>query len=189
MTKITDDNRRCLWVNPRSQSAAMKTILLLLIASAFSIVQAEIVDVFLCEGRRVDVEWGESGDEDTTTTLTLYRIGKKAGTLTTGDMAALVKSAKAYDQSHDPFYGPGFRYILKDSRGAHFIAYFEYAEGHATFTGFRVALNEIKPIGTIPGVFEGSAFKGTSFDKDLLSQLKTITQKTAVPKKAADEKR
>ena len=161
----------------------MKKLLVMLIALAISsIIHAENVEVYLCESRSGDVHWGEKGDEDNTTFLTFYRLGKKVGALKVDDFPSFFKKAKEYDHSSDPFFGPGFAYVLKDSKGNYYIAYFEYEEGHKTFNGFRVALGTLRTIGNLPSVFEGSPHStgsATSFDKDLLAQLKSITKKTA----------
>lgn len=161
----------------------MKKLLVLLIALAISsICQAENVEVYLCESRSGDIHWGEKGDEDNTTFLTFYRLGKKVSALKVDDFPSLFKKAKEYDQSSEPFFGPGFAYILKDTKGNYYIAYFEYEEGHKTFNGFRVAIGPLRTIGNQPNIFEGSPHSmgsATSFDKDLLAQLKAITKNTA----------
>ena len=173
----------------------MKTIFTLVIAIVLSsVAHAEDIEVYLCESRFADVEWGDKGDEANTTFLTFYRLGKRAGKIMVADFALLVKNAKALKtaKAHEPsgpFYGPGFNYILKDSKGDHYIAFFEYEEGHQTFNGFRVALNHLRPIGSIPNVFEGSPFNGTtSFNEDLLSQLKILTKKTAAKNAVGNRK-
>jgi hypothetical protein len=143
----------------------------------------ETVEVFTCTSRSHNVVWGDPGDEENTSYMTVYRLGKKVGTIDTGDfdLAKVVAHAKAQDKSMDPFYGPETSYILKDSKGKFYLAFFEYEEGHKTFDGMRVAMNEATPVGSLPHVFEGSPYEGSCFDKKLLAQFKEITRK--LPKK------
>jgi hypothetical protein len=62
-------------------------------------VQAENLDVYFCESKSGDVEWGEHGEEDATTFLTFHRRGKKIGSLNLGSTLAkdFVKAALVYD--------------------------------------------------------------------------------------------
>jgi hypothetical protein len=108
----------------------MKTILALCIAFTMSAAaNAENVEVYLCESRRGDVLWGEKGDEDNTTFLTFYRLGKRVGALMVDDFSLFYKKAKEYDHSSDPFFGPGFSYVLKDTKGNYYIAEMQRISG------------------------------------------------------------
>ena len=158
----------------------MKTFalfVLLLIFTPFS--RAEEVAVFACDTKSHDIEWDESGVEKATTFLTFHRVGKLLSKLDTGEvsLSQIAADAAAYDSSNDPFFGPGVNYIMKDSDGQHFIIFFEYQEGHKTFNGFRMAINKISLIDSKLGVYQGSSYAGTSFDKNLMAQLKTLTQR------------
>lgn len=53
---------------------AFSAIVLVLGLASFS--QAEEVEVFTCDTKRRDIEWGESGVEETTTFVTFHRVGK-----------------------------------------------------------------------------------------------------------------
>ena len=143
---------------------------------------AEEVEVYRCASKSVGVNWGKPDEEDNTTVLHLSRLGKKVGIISTGDreFPAIVTAAKKHVESNamnDPFYGPGFSYLIKDPRGQFYIAYFEYVKGDPTFCGVRVALNDVKPVGNLPNVFEGAVHDGSSFDKELVGQLRDLTEK------------
>ena len=160
------------------------TLALLLAFTSFS--QAEEVEVFVCDTKSHDIEWGESGVEETTTYLSFHRIGELVGKIDTGkvSLSQLTAGAVAYDSSLDPFFGPGVNYIAKDTNGQHYILFFEYEEGHRIFRGFRMAINKALVIDPKLGVYEGSPYAGTSFDKTVLAQLKKLTQKkTAEPQR------
>jgi hypothetical protein len=147
--------------------------------SAF--VNAEDVEVYLCDVRNGDVHWGERGDIKNTTFLTFYRIGKKVGVLRKDNFPAFFKKTKENDRFSDPFYTPSINYVLKDTKGNHYIAHVEH-DGYKPFEGQRVRLDPLRPIGNHPNVFEGSPYKEegtTSFDEDFLAQLNTLTKKAA----------
>ncbi|RYD85615.1 MAG: hypothetical protein EOP84_01915 [Verrucomicrobiaceae bacterium] len=153
------------------------TLALLLAFASFS--QAEEVEVFACDTKSHDIEWGEPGVEETTSFLTFHRVGKSVGKIDTGkvSLGQFAADAAAYDSSSDPFFGPGVNYIVKDGKGHHFILFFEYEKGHRTFNGFRMAINKVSLIDPKLGVYEGRPYAGTSFDKSILAQLKEITDK------------
>lgn len=160
----------------------MKTLIsFTLLIATVSFSRAEEAEVFACETRRHDIEWGESGVEETTTNLNFHRVGKSVGKIDTGtvSMRQFTTEATAHDSSSDPFFGPGVNYIVKDSKGQHFIVFFEYEEGHPTFNGLRMAINKATLIDPKLGVYEGSPYAGTSFDKSVLAQLKHLTRKIA----------
>ena len=164
------------------QKMKTKFALTFLIA-AFTLSQAEVVEVFTCDTRTHLIEWGEEGDEnrvvDTVTYLHYHRLGEFVGKIDTKEvpLGQLAAQAAAYDSSSDPFFGPGTNYIMRDSKGRNFIVFFEYEEGHRTFTGFRMAINEAKLVDPRLTVYEGVPYLGTSFDKGVLAQLKSLTQK------------
>jgi hypothetical protein len=85
----------------------MKTLFALLIGFTISaLVNAEDIEVYLCDSKNADIEWGEGGDEDNTTYLTFFRLGKKVGVLKVDDFQTFFKEAKEYDRSSDPFSVP-----------------------------------------------------------------------------------
>ncbi len=159
----------------------MKLTLLLVLSALSRLTLAENVEVYLCATKSFDIEWGERGDEDTTTFLTFHRMGKQLGTIATGtsDLSKIVADAKAHNRSMDPFYGAGFYYLLKDAKGTYYIAFFEYEKGRKAFNGIRMAIIEARLAGNVPNVFEGSPLQdgGSCFDEGLLKQLKILTQK------------
>jgi hypothetical protein len=162
----------------------MKTLIsLVFLTACFSFVLAEEVVVFACDTKSHDIEWGEEGDEDTMTFLTFHRVGKLLGKIDTGktSFTHIADKAAAYDSSLDPFFGPGTNYIVKDSKGDHYVIFFEYLEGNRTFTGFRMAINSVTLIDPKLKAFEGSPYSGESsgrsFDKSFLAQLKDLTKK------------
>lgn len=162
----------------------MKTLIsLLFLTCCLSSIEAEEVEVFACDTKSHEIEWGEEGDEDTMTFLTFHRVGNLLGKIDTGKVSFsdIAKEAAAYDSSSDPFFGPGTNYIVKDSKGHHYVVFFEYKEGDRTFTGFRMAINSVTLIDPKLKVFEGSPYSGTlsgrSFDKSFLAQLKELTKK------------
>jgi hypothetical protein len=165
------------------------TLALLFVLASFS--QAEEVEVFTCDTKSHDIEWGESGVEETTTNLSFHRVGKLVGKIDTGkvSLSQFATAAAAYDSSSDPFFGPGVNYILKDTNGQYFILFFEYEEGHRTFNGFRLAINKALKIDSKLGVYEGRAYAGTSFDKSVLAQLKDLTKKKTAEQDASGNRR
>lgn len=138
--------------------------------------------MFTCDTKIHDIQWGEQGVEETTTYLSFHCVGKLIGKIDIGNLSLsqFAADAAAFDSSSDPFFGPGMHYILMDSKGRHFILFFEYEEGHLTFNGFRLAINEALLIDSKVRVYKGSPYAGTSFDKVVLAQLKALTQKEAV---------
>jgi hypothetical protein len=166
----------------------MKTLItLILLTCCHSFVEAEEVEVFACDTQSHDIEWDEEGteqgDEGTKTFLTFHRVGKLLGKIDTGKVffSDIAEEAAAYDSSSDPFFGPGTDYIVKDSKGHHYVLFFEYKEGDRTFTGFRMAINSVTLVDPKLKVFEGSPFSGESsgrsFDEGFLARLKDLTKK------------
>lgn len=96
---------------------SLASFTLLLAFASFS--QAEEVEVFMYDTKSHDIEWGESGVEETTTFLAFHRVGKLVGKIDTGkvSLSQFAVDAAAYDSSSDPFFGPGVNYIVKDSKG------------------------------------------------------------------------
>ena len=160
----------------------MKLTLFFVLTALSRLALAEKVEVYSCATKSFDIAWGERGDEDSTTFLTFHRMREKLGDITTGasDLSKIVADAKAHNRSMDPFYGGGFYYLLKDAKGAYYIAFFEYETGHKeALNGIRMAIKEARLTGNVPNVFEGSPLQdgGSCFDAGLLKQLKILTQK------------
>jgi hypothetical protein len=141
---------------------------------------AEEVTVFAADDKLVDIPRpaviSDFKTEDRELTLLIYKPGQNMGALNTGDadLAAITKKALAVDQSNEPFFGPGYEFILRDSKGQHFIAYLEYEKGDKTFDGFRAALAPLNDLGSKGAVFVGDPHQGVIFDKELLKQLKAF---------------
>ncbi len=156
---------------------------LVLAAFAVGCSQGEEVSVFACDGEIVRIPktvvhpTPKTGDAEVK--LTVYRITERVGKIQTGesDLAGLTKRALAEDQSSNPFFADGFKFILRDTKGRHYIVFFEYVKGHKTFTGFRAALAPLDDLGSKGAVFTGNPFLGVIFDKELLAQLKAIVER------------
>lgn len=124
--------------------------------------------------------------------LLVYSLGKELGKIETGeiDLAGMAKKAAAHDQSDDPFFGPGFEFILRDGKGKYYILFFEYEKDHKTFRGIRAALAPLNDLGSKAAVFVGDPYQGAIFDQEVLKQLKTIAENLpAVKEPAGGEKR
>jgi len=108
----------------------------------------------------------------------VHSISKKVGVIDTGDtaFASTVKLALAEDHK-GPFFGPGFRYLVKDSAGQYFIVFFEYKAGDKTFTGRRIALGRATDLGSNGALFIGTPYEGgVSFNKNLLAEFKKLAE-------------
>lgn len=86
-----------------------------------------------------------------------------------------------YDQSHDPFFGSGFKYIIKDSSDRHYIVFFEYTADSKRPSGKRAAIGNLTDLGSGGAVFVGTPYSGVSFNKELLSELKKLAKKDVLP--------
>jgi hypothetical protein len=157
--------------------------------------RAEEVTVFACEDNLVDIPRpaviSDFETEDRELTLLIYKPGENMGALQTGkvDLAAITKKASEHDQSSDPFFGPGYEFILRDAKGQYFIALLEYEKGDETFTGFRAALAPLNDLGSKGAVFVGDPHRGVTFDEELLKQLKAFADRLPAKAKADEEKK
>jgi hypothetical protein len=155
--------------------------------------RAEEVTVFACEGNLVDIPRAvvisDFESEEREVTLLIYKPGQQMGALQTGDadLASITNEALEQDQSSHPFFGPGYEFILRDTKGQYFIAFLEYEKGHKTFTGFRAALAPLNDLGSKGAVFVGYPYQGVISDKELLKQLKTFADR--LPAKAKDDEK
>lgn len=151
--------------------------------ATISNLSAEEVTVFACETglvkipRRAVISRIETKDRELT--LRTYKPGQNLGALNTGnaDLAATTRKALAEDQSESPLMESGYQFILRDTKGQHYIAYLEYEKGHPTFDGFRAALAPIDDLGSKGAVFVGDPHQGVTFDKELLKQLKAFADR------------
>ncbi len=154
---------------------------------------AEEVTVFACDVAFAKIPRPAVIDdfetEDPELSLRVYSAGKNLGPLRTGDadLAGLSKKALAEDQSDTPFFGPGYQFILRDTKGQHFIAFLEYEKGHKTFHGFRAALAPLNDLGSRGAVFVGDPYQGVTFDKELLKQLKAFADQLPEKEKAGEQ--
>lgn len=165
----------------------------LLVAIPAKSLRAEEVTVFAADENLVDIPRptvvSDIETEDRELTLLIYKPGQNLGTLATGetDLASISKKALAEDQSEAPFFGPGYEFILRDTKGQHFIALFEYEKGHKTLRGFRAALAPLNDLGSKAAVFVGYPYQGVIFDKEILKQLKDFADRMPEKKKEKDE--
>jgi hypothetical protein len=163
----------------------------LLLAVPTKTLRAEEVTVFACEDDLVEIPRpaviSDFETEDRELTLLIYKPGQNMGALNTGDidLSSIAKKALAEDQSEAPFFGPGYEFILRDTKGQHFIAFFEYEKGHKTFRGFRAALAPLNDLGSKGAVFVGHPYQGVVFDKEILKQLKAFADR--LPEKKEKE--
>ena len=167
---------------------------LIFILSLIGLIQISIAEeftVYTMVGQGADIEWGEKADEDTTTYLNVYRLGKELGKIDDDsiNLQTILKQAIAYDSSQDPFFGPGYAYLLQNNKGEVFSATIEYEKDHKTFHGFRGQLNKLQPIGHIKGVYidpssTQNSSGGSIFHKELLKQLKILANKEIHMKKS-----
>jgi hypothetical protein len=157
--------------------------------------RAEEVTVFACEDDLVDIPRpsviSDFETEERELTLLIYKPGQNMGALQTGDadLASITKKASEHDQSNDPFFGPGYEFILRDTKGKYFIALLEYEKGDTTFDGFRAALAPLNDLGSKGAVFVGDPHRGVTFDKELLKQLKAFADRLPDKAKAGEEKK
>ncbi len=167
----------------RRLAPVITAILSLLVCKA----SAEDVTVFSCTSElfvisKYAVQPSPEIDEESSQEVDLYtfKIGKELRTLETGakSMEKIVEAALAEDRSQDPFFGPGTMYIIRDSKGHHYVAYFEYKHGHKFYDGRRVGLGKLTDLGSNAAVFVGYPHDGSCFDKAILKQLKEIADST-----------
>ena len=157
--------------------------------------RAEEVTVFACDDDLVAIPRpaviSDFETEDREVTLLIYKPGQQMGVFQTGDadLAAISKKASEQDQSDDPFFGPGYEFILQNTKGQYFIAFLEYEKGHRTFTGFRAALAPLNDLGSKGSVFVGDPYQGVISDKELLKQLKAFADRLPDKAKADEEKK
>jgi len=153
--------------------------------AATSNLRAEEVTVFACETHLAKIPRpaviSKFDTKDRAHTLRTYKLGPNVGTLNTGnaDLAAISRKALAEDQSQSPLLESGYQFILRDTKGQHYLAYLEYEKGHPTFDGFRAALAPIADLGSKGTVFVGDPNQGVTFDKELLKQLKVFADQLA----------
>lgn len=148
---------------------------------------ADAITLHKFEGKSHDVLWGESGDEDLTTFLTFYKMGKLIATIKDDKLPSLDKLhevAVQYDSSMDPFYGPGFSFLAKDSKGQVYSIDLEYVKGNKTFNGNRCRICRLQSIGHIKGIYINPASVdvssgGSSFNKRFLAHLVKVVKKQA----------
>jgi len=151
----------------------------------------EEATVYACDGEFMEIPRAallhppEPSERETK--LMVHHISKEVGKIETGelDLEGMAKRAAAYDQSADPFFGPGFEFILRDAKGKHFILFFEYEKDHKTFSGGRAALAPLNDLGSKGAVFVGDPFQGVTFDKALMKQLKALADSLPVVKEPA----
>ena len=150
--------------------------------AASQVAAAGEITLYSFEGRSLDIEWSEHGEEDATTFLDVYRIGHKVAVINDeeiSDLQSILEVAIEYDSSMDPFFGPGFAFLAKDSEGRHYILELEYVKDHKAFDGRRGSIARIQPIGNVAGIFINPASierpsGGSTFDKKLLQHLLQI---------------
>ena len=143
----------------------------------------EKVEVYQCEVKFAEVNWGGAGDRKDTSKFQVWRMTKKVGTIDTESLYDLAKAARNYENSKessdDPFFGDGDAYILKDSKGRFYVVFFEYNKASKAYDSFRFAINEVSQLDPMIPVFPGTPHEGTSFDKNLIEQLKKLTKTIA----------
>ena len=176
-------------------SLALLSICGLLVATPTTSLHAEEVTVFAADETLVGIPRptviSDIETENHELTLLIYKPGQNLGTLATGetDLASISKKALAEDQSDAPFFGPGYKFILRDTKRQHFIAFFEYEKGHETLRGFRAALAPLNDLGSKGAVFVGYPYQGVIFDKEILKQLKDFADRMPEKKKEKDEEK
>lgn len=147
-----------------------------------SIAQAEI-DILSCVRKRVDVPSGVISPlpepDRKTVGLTVYHVGETLGKaqLDNERLSNLVTAALSENQSQDPFFGPGYEYILRDAKGRHYIVFFEFMKGNKSFPGSRAAIAPLIDLSTKGAVFVGYAHDGVTANKKLLDALMAVTEK------------
>jgi hypothetical protein len=143
----------------------------------------EKVEVYQCEVKFAEVEWGEAGNRKDTSKFQVWRMTKKVGTIETECLFDVAKAAWNYEHSKessdDPFFGEGDNYILKDSKGRFYVVFFECDKGSKAYDSIRFAINGVSQLDPMIPVFPGTPHEGTSFDKDLIEDLKKLTKTIA----------
>jgi hypothetical protein len=153
---------------------------LILLAQPLS---AEKIEIFATTSERFDIPRSVirpvPPKSENSATIDVYKIGARLGSIDTKakPFSEVVDAALKYDQSQDPFFGDGFEYIARDTKGRHYIVFFEYVDGHKFLRGVRAAVAPLNDLGSNGTVFVGDPYNGVCFDKDLLGQLKSITEK------------
>jgi hypothetical protein len=139
----------------------------------------EEVTAFKPEDVRLSSVIGKVKPKDRKPGLQAYQAGERIGGIETGKaaLADLVEKALSEDQSEAPFFGPGYKFILCDSKEQHFIVFLEYEKGHETFNGFRAAIAPLNVLRSKGAVLVGDPYQGVTFDKELLKQLKAIADR------------
>lgn len=157
-----------------------------------SIAQAQI-DILSCERKWVDVPRGVISplpESDVKVVgLTVYHAGERLGKAQLDDerISKLVAGALAVDQSQDPFFGPGYEYILRDGTGRCYIVFFEFEKGNKSFPGSRAAIAPLNDLGTNGAVFVGYPHDGVTADKTLLGALMAVTERRLAEQAAAGQ--
>lgn len=163
----------------------MKTIstLFLILSAIFSCnVFGEKLTVYNITPKAYDVSPYAVGmfpaKEDQDAEVEVHHISKKVGVIDTGNTTFASTVKLAFAEDHDgPFFGPGFRYLVKDSAGQYFIVFFEYKAGDKTFTGRRIALGRATDLGSKGALFIGTPYEGgVSFNKKLLAEFKKLAE-------------
>lgn len=150
-------------------------------AVSCSIAHAE-VDILSCVRKEVDVPSGVVSPlppDRKTIGLTVYHVGETLGKAQLDDdrLSDLVSAALSEDQSEDPFFGPGYEYILRDAKGRHYIVFFEFMKGNKSFPGSRAAIAPMIDHSAKGAVFVGYAHDGVTANKKLLDALMAVTEK------------
>jgi hypothetical protein len=156
---------------------------------------AEEVTVFAADDNLVNIPRpaviSDFETEDRELTLLVYKPGQNMGSLKTGetDLAPITKKALSGDRSNSPFFGPCCEFIVRDTKGQHFIISLEYKKDHKAFTGWRAAIAPLNDLGSKGAVFVGDPYQGVTYDKAILEQLKEFAAKLPDEKKpdAAEE--
>jgi len=143
---------------------------------------AEELKIFSCNTKYIELpeySLDVATENGKTPKIQTFKVGDELRTIDTGDakFSGIFQTASAYDRSQDPFFGPGFSYIIKDASGKHYAVYFEYEPGSKTFTGNRFAIGLLNDLESNGAVFVGSPHQGTSFDENILKALKALSER------------
>jgi hypothetical protein len=142
---------------------------------------AEEIKVFTCISEWVSVpkySVDPSGEGETNPKIQTHKIVKEIGIINTGEvpLAKILEPDFSRDRSGDPFFGPGFQYIVRDSSGRHYLIFFEYEPASKAFAGVRFGAGHLNDLGTNGAVFVGHTYEASSHNEVILGQLKQLTK-------------
>ena len=136
---------------------------------------AEKMELFKCEKKEylIDSDAVAEPLKAERVTLSVFHMGDRIKNFTfeKKELQDLYEKALAYDSSEDPFYGKGEYFILKNEKDS-YVIFFEDDDRSEFTKGKRFSIGKLTELGKGSSVYVGAPYKGSSFDKKIIAELK-----------------